>query len=165
MSLATIMLDQLALARRIVEHGQELVPTWRIATPEGAFSILTRFEGDKPEQRDTALYFISRFMVWKIATSFVLSAETWLGAEATRPGDEALLSVGVSYHERLAVMQRVLRGDAVGFSQPMWLAPHHVDDLYFAMLPNGRSEITAEEDAELTRIFGKNGELRAERVS
>ena len=71
-------------------------------------------------------------MAWKTATSFVLTAETWLGAEKTRSGDEALLAVGVSRHERLALLQRIRRGDAVSFSEPMWLAPHHVDDQYFA---------------------------------
>ena len=44
MSLATIMLDQLAVARRIVEDGKEMVPAWRITTPEGTFLILTRFD-------------------------------------------------------------------------------------------------------------------------
>jgi hypothetical protein len=41
------------------------------------------------------------FMTWKMATSFVLTAETWLGAEETREGDEALLAIGVS-PERLS---------------------------------------------------------------
>jgi hypothetical protein len=39
-------------------------------------------------------------MAWKLATSFVLTAETWLGAEITRSGEEAILVVGVSHHER-----------------------------------------------------------------
>jgi hypothetical protein len=71
------------------------------------------------EQRERALFLVGQFMVWKIATSFVLTAETWLGAEVTRFGDEALLAVGVSRHERLAVVQRIRHGDAVGFSEPM----------------------------------------------
>lgn len=41
MSLATIMLAQLAVARRIIEDGQELVPAWRIQTPGGIFLLLT----------------------------------------------------------------------------------------------------------------------------
>ena len=164
MSLATIMLDQLAVARRIVEDGKELVPAWRIETTEGAFLILTRFDTDNPDQRARAIALIGRFMAWKMATSFVLTAETWLGAEKTRAGDEALLAVGVSRHERLAVLQRIQRGDAVGFSEPMWLAPHPVDDQYFAMLPAGAAELSAEEADELARVFGKR-ELRATRLS
>jgi hypothetical protein len=161
MSLATIMLEQLAVARRIVENSEEVVPAWRITTPDGSFLILTRFATDKPEQREQAIRLISRFMAWKMATSFVLTAETWLGAD----GEDAMFIIGVSLHERLAVLQRIKRGEDVSFSEPMWLARHHVDEQYFAMLPKGATEVSAEEEAELTRIFGKNGELRAERLS
>ena len=159
------MLEQLVAARRVIEDGHELVPAWRINTAEGTFLIFTRFDTDKDEQRGRAQFLISRFMVWKMATSFVLPLRRWLGAEKTRSGDEALLAVGVSRHERLAVLQRIQRGDAVGFSEPMWLAPHHVDEQYVAMLPAGAAELSAEEADELARVFGKNGELRAERLS
>ena len=160
MSLATLMLEQLAIARRIVEDGHEVVPVWRIDTSEGAFLIVTPFDTANPEQRDHALFLISRFMAWKMATSFVFTAEPWLGAE----GEDALHIIGVSLHERLALVQRIKRGDDVSFSQPMWLARHHVDDRYVAMLPRGQAEITAADDAMLARIFGKDGELPAERL-
>lgn len=152
------MLEQLAVARRIVEDGKEVVPAWRITTPEGAFLILTRFD---PERREKATVLISRFMAWKMATSFVLTAETWLGAD----GEDTLLIIGVSRHERLAIMQRIKRGDDVSFSEPAWLPRHHVDDRYFAMLPRGHTEVTAQEVAALERVFGKNGDLPAERLS
>ena len=89
-----------------------------------AFLILTPFDTDQPEKREHAIFLISRFMAWKMATSFVLTAKTWLGAD----GEDALLIIGVSLHERLAVVQRITRGDDVSFSEPMWLARHHVDD-------------------------------------
>ena len=165
MSLATLMLEQLAAARRIVEDGHEVVPAWRIATAEENFLILTRFDTDTSAQRERSLHLITRFIDWKMATSFVFTAETWLGAEVTRSGDEALLAVGVPRHERLAVLQRILRGDAIGFSEPLWLAPHHVDQQYLGMLPKGATEISAEEATELARIFGRHGELPAERLN
>ena len=62
MSLATLMLEHLAVARRIVENGEEVVPAWRIATAEGNFLILTRFDLGKPAQREHATVLISRFM-------------------------------------------------------------------------------------------------------
>ena len=46
-----------------------MVPAWRLATAEGTFLILTRFETDKAEQRNRALFLISRFMAWKMATA------------------------------------------------------------------------------------------------
>jgi hypothetical protein len=48
MPLAEIMFEQLAAARRIVEDDQEVVPSWRIATPEGELKQLpdyTRHQG------------------------------------------------------------------------------------------------------------------------
>ena len=121
MSLATIMLEQLAAARRVIEDGHEMVPVWRITSPEGTFLIFTRFDTDKDEQRGRAQFLISRFMVWKMATSFVFTAETWLGVEKTRSGDEALLAsrrfaraalrIGASYLPALVgEPQRLLSG-------------------------------------------------------
>jgi hypothetical protein len=165
MSLATIMLDHLAVARRAVEDGSKLVPMWRIETPEGNFLISTLFDSDQPEPRERALFAISRFMAWKVATSFVLTTQTWLGAELNQASDEALLTVGVSHHERLAVLQRIKRDDAVSFSQPMWVASYHVDERYLKMLPGRRTEVIEEEAAELSRTFGKNGELSVKRIS
>ena len=165
MSLPDVMLDQLAGARRIVEDGAEVVPGWRITMLEGSFLILTRFDTDKPEQRERALFLISRFMAWRMATSFVLTAETWLGSAVTRSGDEALLVVGISYHERLAAMQRFRRASVATFAPMEWLTNEQVEEAYFKLLPTGRSEITAEEAAELAVIFGKDGELAAERLS
>jgi len=165
MSLATLMLEQLAVARHIVEDGNEIVPTWRINTPEGNLLVLTPFDDVQPEQRERTLHLMSRFLAWKMATSFVMTAETFLGAEETRGGEEALLVIGVSHDERLAALQRITRAETVAFSDPMWLAPHHVDDQYFALLPRGRTEITAEEAMELARIFGEDGEMAAQRLS
>jgi hypothetical protein len=161
MSLATLMLDQLAVARRIVEDGQEVVPAWRIETPEGAFLILTPFDAAKPEIRNQRISLISRFMAWKLATSFVFTAEPWLGTD----GEDALNIIGVSLHEKMAVVQSIQHGEEVSFGQPMWLAPHQVEDRYVAMLSRGRTKITAHEAAMLARVFGRNGELPAQRLS
>ena len=56
MSLATLMLEQLAVARRIIEDGQEVVPAWRIETPDGVFLILTPFDASKPEIRERGFF-------------------------------------------------------------------------------------------------------------
>ena len=145
--------------------GAEVVPAWRITAPEGSFLVLTWFDTDKPEQRERVLFLISRFMAWRMATSFVLTAETWLGSAGTRSGEEALLVVGISYHERRAAMQRFRRATVVTFTPVEWLINEQVEEAYFKLLPTGRSEITAEEAAELAIIFGKDGEMAAERLS
>ena len=163
MSLIDIMLEQLGAARYIVEDGHEVVPGWRITTPEGSYLILSRFDHNKPGQRERALLLISRFMAWRMATSFVLTEETWLGSAVTRSGDEALLVVGISYHERLAAMQRLRRAPAVTFAPVEWLTNEQVEEAYFKLLPTGASEITAEEERELAIIFGDDGEMAADR--
>jgi hypothetical protein len=96
-------------AEGIVRGGHEVVPTWRVLTPDADFLILTKFDLDKPEQRERAFALVPRFMAWKLATGFVLTAETWLGPERTRSGEEAVLTVGVSHHERLAVIRRIIQ--------------------------------------------------------
>ena len=165
MALVDLMLDQLATARRIVEDGAEVVPAWLITTPEGPFLVLTRFDPDKPEQRERVLFLIARFMAWKLATSFVLVAETWVGPVISRSGVEALFVVGVSRHERRAAMQKIVHEVPVDFGPVVWLAPEQVDDTYFNLLPPKASEITIEEIAELSAVFGEGGELQAERLS
>jgi hypothetical protein len=79
--------------RILAPDGHEVVPAWRILAPDGDFIILTQFDPDKPEQRERAFALVPRFMAWKLATGFVLTAETWLGPERTRPGEEAVLRV------------------------------------------------------------------------
>ena len=63
-----------------------MVPAWRIATPEGTFLILTPFDTDKTEQRNHSLFLISRFMAWKMATSFVHGRDVAWRREETRRG-------------------------------------------------------------------------------
>ena len=61
MSIRDVMLEQLSVARRIVTDGHEVVPVWRIGTPDGDWLILTRFDPDKPGQLDRAIHLIKRF--------------------------------------------------------------------------------------------------------
>src|ERR1700675_2868084 len=102
------MLMDLARARQIVHGGHEVVPTWRILTPEDDFIIHTRLDPDKHGQRQRMLTLIPRFMRWKMATAFAVTVETWLGP-GIRSGEEATLSVGVSQTERLGAMHRIQR--------------------------------------------------------
>ncbi len=163
MSLVDLMLEQLGSARRIVEDGFEVVPAWLISTPEGPFLVLTRFDPDKEGQRERALHLITRFMAWKLATSFVLTSVIGLKPDGWRMGEEALLVVGVSFHEHRAAIQKIRRGG--GFDAVEWLEPDQVDDAYWRLLPTGAGEITIDELAELSAIFGEGGEMQAERLS
>ena len=166
MSIRDVMLEQLSVARRIVTDGHEVVPAWRIETPDGAWLILTRFDPNRPGQSDRALHLIKRFMVWKLAHAFVLAAETWLGPVVTRRGEEAVTAVGVSRADRLGVIQRIRRkGDDVDFGPLEWLTPEQMDPLYWTLLPRREESVTLEEAMDLALIFGESGELPAQKIN
>jgi hypothetical protein len=50
-------------------------------------------------------------------------------------------------------------------TSPEWLTAEQIDETYSSLLPSRKSEITADEIAELTAVFGENGEMAAERLS
>ena len=162
MSLIDIMIDQMGDARRALEDGNPVVPTWLIATPEGTYRIYTEFDAGKPEQRERALLLLSRFMTWRLATSFVLTAEMRLSTGES--GEDAILAVGVSRQERVGLVQRIRRREPLRLTSPEWLTGE-IDERYSSLLPSKKSEITADEIAELASIFGEDGEMAAERLS
>jgi hypothetical protein len=173
MSMKDLMLEQLAISRRIVSDGHEVVPAWRVETPDGAWLILTRFDPAKPGQSERALYLVRRFMAWKFARAFVMTAETWLDTKQTgvviEPSatrEEAVTAVGASGTERLAVLQRIRRKDAaVEFGPLEWLSPEQCDSLYWTLLPRREETVTAKEAAELAAIFAESGELPAQKLN
>jgi hypothetical protein len=87
--LRDLMLADLERGLAIARDGHEVVPAWRILAPDGDFLILTQFDPDKPEQRERAFALVARFMAWKCATGFVLTAEAWSGAHAIGRGGRA----------------------------------------------------------------------------
>ena len=48
---------------------------------------------------------MKRFMAWKLAQSFILTTETWIGSVEIRAGEEAIATVGMSRAERLGILQ------------------------------------------------------------
>ncbi len=165
MSLVDIMIDQLGTARKILEDGQEVVPAWWISTPEGTYLVSIRLDQDDPENRERAFLLISRFMKWKLATSFVLTSEAWLGSKPNPGSEEAILAIGVSRHERIGLIQKIRERDPLHLSSPEWLPSGQIDEFYSSLLPSKTSEITVEEIAELSAIFGEGGEMQAKLLS
>jgi hypothetical protein len=118
-----------------------------------------------PEQRERAFALVPRFMAWKLATGFVLTAETWLGPERTRSGEEAVLTIGVTRYDRMAVIRRIRHTPALSFGPPEWLAADALDETYFRLLPSEQRTLTAEEAAMLAAVFAEDGELPARPAS
>ncbi len=159
------MLEDLARGLAMVRDGHEIVPTWRIIAPEGDYLILTRFDPDKPEQRERMLTLVPLFMAWKVAMAFVVTTETWLGPERMRSGEEAVLAIGVSRTQRMGVLRRIRRTPGLIFMAPEWLQPESIDEQYFRLLPSGQSTVSDEQATMLAGIFDKDGELPAKRMS
>jgi hypothetical protein len=165
MQLRDTMLAQLAIARRIVKDGHQVVPAWRIGCADGDWIVLTRFDHDAPGQRDRAVTLVKRFMAWKLAQSFILTTETWLGPVETRAGEEAIATVGASRTERLGVLQVIRRGiGGVQFGPPLWLSPDQCDPEYWTLLPSRAESITAAELRSLAVLFAENGEFQTQKA-
>jgi hypothetical protein len=101
-------------------------------------------------------------MAWKLATGFVLTAETSLGPERTRSeGKKTVLAIGVTRHERLGVIRRIRRTPTLAFGPPEWLPSDALDDAYVRLLPSEAVTVTALEAKMLATVFGEDGELPA----
>src|ERR1700730_6607945 len=124
MSLIDIMIDQIGDARRTLEDGKPLWPVWVIGTPEGSYRVYTEFDAAKPEQRERALLLVSRFMTWRLATSFVLTAEMRLSIGGSE--EDATMAVGVSRHEGVGLVQRIRRRDPLTLTSPEWLTSERI---------------------------------------
>lgn len=163
MELQPVMLRQLANAQNIVSKGAEVVPAWAIYSPEGDYLLFTRFDPAKPDQPQRALNLIRRFMVWKMATAFVMVSEIWLDGKATR--EEALLAVGVSRSMKIGALQRITHTPSVVFADVEWVPAEALDTLLTTLLPSRSETLTTEEVRELESVFGQNGELVASKLS
>jgi hypothetical protein len=64
------MVEDLERGLAIYRAGHEIVPSWRILSPEGDFVIVTPFDPDKPDQREQMLALVPRLMAWTLATAF-----------------------------------------------------------------------------------------------
>ena len=83
MSLVDVMIDQIGAARKTLEDGKPLLPIWQIGTPEGTYQLTTEFDAKSPEQRERVMLLVSRFMTWKLATSYADGRGlAWAGLQA-----------------------------------------------------------------------------------
>jgi hypothetical protein len=163
MALQDLVLDQLAIARDFVRKGHEVVPAWRIACADGLWIILTPF--DKSEQRDRAVRLVQRFMVWKLAQSYVQTEEIRLKPVMNGRRHDAVAAAGCSRSERVGAMHRIKRtGRTIEFGPLEWLRSDQVDALCPA-LPGRQETVTAEEVAELESLCGERGEILAIKMS
>lgn len=98
MKIFDFLIDEMAMSEGIVRDGNEVVPRLRIFTPEGQFVIFVQLPDDARE-RDRLMKLVARFMAWKMAIAFVLSAEM--------RSPDAITSFAVTRSERHGIMRRI----------------------------------------------------------
>jgi len=159
----SIMLEELAYSVVIARHALEVIPRWRIATPEGDYVVYTRFADDE-DQRAHAFWLISKFLIWKMSPGFIMTGKSRLTKKRWRRAAEAIASVGVSRNEACGVLLRITREPELSFGELEWLAEDHIDPAYRQLLPANDAQLTT---AELTMVliaFGEGGEFPAKRL-
>ena len=99
MSLRDLMLADLERGLGISPRRPQLIPAWRILTPDGDFLILTRFDPDHPDQRQRCR---PRAPLHDVEAGNGLRPDGGnLARTTTRPlGRRAVLTIGVSHDER-----------------------------------------------------------------
>ncbi len=160
----TMMLEELACSVAIVRSAEEVIPRWRIATPEGEFVVFTRF-ADDDDQRAYALWFISRFMIWKMALGFVMTGETWLTADRGATAAEAVVTIGVPRDEASGALCQITRQPFLSVGELEWLSEAQIDPAYRRLLPANEMQLTTDELATIVAAFGEGGDFPARRLS
>lgn len=139
-------------ARLIIEVRDEIDLQLRIATPEGDHHLPLTLPDD-PAERARMLSLVGRLMAVKQAVAFVLAAEL---AEP-----DGVHAIGVGPREIAACIARIRRHPrpwtTASFGPVEWLDRDAVDPAIMALLPRGRTAVSAAELAELRTWFGPAG--------
>lgn len=148
------MLEELRLSVGIVLSGVEVVPRFRVMTPEGDWTVFVPLPDDMAE-RQRRMQLLYGFMAWKGATGFIMASEL------VEP--DCVIVGGVSRNEVLMAARPVLRKPlTVGPIE--WLGPEMMGDEVVALLPRGQVSLDPETVAALARSFGPGGDLEAQRT-
>jgi hypothetical protein len=162
--LEAIMLEELERSIEIVRSGAKVFPRWRIwCADEDEHVIVTQFANDDEEGTRT-IRLLSRFMAWRLATSYIMAGETWLGSENAQD-DEALICVAAARESISGAMRRIRREPSLAFGEVEWLTASEIGDEFRRILPTGASKLEIEELELLEAVFGKGGEMEATKIA
>lgn len=151
----TTMLEELALSERIVRDGYEVVPRFRVITPEGEWIVFVPLPDDI-EERHRRMQLVAGFMAWKLARAFIICTELH------QP--DAISAAYVGRDERALVLRKISR-KPLSFGEPIWFDSSAIGDDVLQLLPPREVEIDKHLAEELQRVFGAGGELEAKRVN
>src|SRR5262245_2215459 len=155
MTLYDLLTAEIEVSEHVIADGEQLIPRFRILSPEGQFVILMDLAPDANE-RERRLTLVARFMTLKMAFGFVLSTETQT--------PEAITSFVAMRNGCGGLTRRVFRVPTLSFGPLEELGPEDVGDDLLCLLPQRESAMTSEQVREVERAFGPNGEMPAERL-
>ena len=141
---------ELAFSCGVIRDGHEVVPRFLINTPDGGYTIFCPLP-DSIEVRFAHMNLVSRFMVYRMATSFVMSSEL--------EEPDAVSSVFVRGGEAEAGV-RLIERDPLKFSSTMWLDAEQIGDEVPSLLPSKFEELSAAEIHDIDtaiKAFSANG--------
>jgi hypothetical protein len=144
-------------ARLIIKVQDEIDPQFRIATPEGDYSIAVTLPGE-PRERMLIMRRVTAFMAWKKASGFILASELLV--------PDCVYALGVMRDEVVACLARIIRTPkpwtAANFGEVEWMDRSLVGQEMIDLLPRsalgdaGRA-MSKTEIAMLEKWFGKEG--------
>lgn len=108
-AMRSTILEELALSERIVRDGHEVVPRFRVITPEGHWTILDQLPDDLAE-RARRFNLVSAFMAWKLATGFILSNELY--------GPDSITAAYIGRDDCALLLRKISR-KPLSFSEPI----------------------------------------------
>ena len=148
-----VLLNELQLSVAILLSREEVVPRFRIISPEGGWTVFVPLPHDIGE-RQRRMQLLHGFMAWKSATAFVMSSEL------IEP--DCVISAAVDRNDVLSAYRPIVR-KPLSVGPVQWLPKQSVGDEIVALLPRGRVSLDAETEATLVRAFGDGGEFEARR--
>ncbi len=150
--------EEIELSEAIVAMGADVVPRFRVLTPDGEYQILVQMKEDDQADRLARLKLVAGYMAWKLASGFVVSGETIEPA--------GIFSFAISA-ETVEGVFTTIEHDADGqlvIGEPQHLTHEQCDPVFALMMPGPRAEIDAETMARLKELFGAGGEMEARPV-
>jgi hypothetical protein len=144
--------DRYVGSEAIVRDGHEVIPRFRIFTADGDFVVLMPLS-DNAADRQRRIRLVGHFMAWKMATNFVISAESH--------APDSISSFFVGRHEREGLFRPIERGPPISFGKIRALGEGEVEAVLIALLPRRETAMTFDGIAQLERVFGDGEEMPA----
>lgn len=148
-----LIVSELALSREIISGGTELVPRFRIGTPDGDTLIFVQLPDDLNE-RTRRMSLVSSYMAVHMAQWFIMATEL--------QEPDASSAVAVTRQGCDAGIQMISRSP-LSFGETIWLDPSQIGDDLPAMLPRKVEAVTPEQVAEVDRLIAHSEGLIVQR--